>query len=139
VFPLRPRDKIPFKGSQGFYDATDDEDEVERWWLKDPNANIGVRTGSIHEGGSGVWSLDFDTDESKDGLGVRDELVAKVGALPGVLLKTARGVQYVFLHDDRAPSRCYSTKQGVDVRSDGGYFVAPPSIHPSGARYEWGD
>jgi hypothetical protein len=26
---------------------------------------------------------------------------------------------------------------GIDVRGDGGYVLAPPSIHPSGRRYEW--
>ena len=25
----------------------------------------------------------------------------------------------------------------IDVRGDGGYVLAPPSIHPSGRRYEW--
>lgn len=25
---------------------------------------------------------------------------------------------------------------GIDLRADGGYIVAPPSIHPSGSRYE---
>jgi hypothetical protein len=27
--------------------------------------------------------------------------------------------------------------QGIDLRGDGGYVVAPPSVHPSGQRYAW--
>ncbi len=26
---------------------------------------------------------------------------------------------------------------GVDVKGDGGYVLTPPSMHPSGRRYEW--
>ena len=28
---------------------------------------------------------------------------------------------------------------GLDIRGDGGYVVAPPSVHPSGRAYEWLD
>lgn len=28
---------------------------------------------------------------------------------------------------------------GIDPHADGGYIVAPPSVHVSGARYEWLD
>ena len=26
---------------------------------------------------------------------------------------------------------------GIDVRGEGGYVLAPPSVHPSGRRYCW--
>lgn len=28
-------------------------------------------------------------------------------------------------------------RPGVDTRADGGFVVAPPSMHPNGQRYEW--
>lgn len=28
-------------------------------------------------------------------------------------------------------------QEGVDIRADGGFIVLPPTIHPSGNRYEW--
>ncbi len=34
------------------------------------------------------------------------------------------------------PNRAGLT-QGIDLRGDGGYVVAPPSLHPSGQLYAW--
>ena len=34
----------------------------------------------------------------------------------------------------RVPS---SAENGLDIRADGGYVIAPPSVHASGRRYEW--
>lgn len=140
VFPLAPRSKIPFPGSHGHKDATDDEDAIRRWWTEHPEANIGVAAGDLHAGGSGVWSLDFDRAPGKDGLAVLDRLVAEHGGpLGGLELITSRGKQIIFQWDERCPASTRSgIEPGVDVRSNGGYFVAPPSVHPTGAIYRWG-
>ena len=51
---------------------------------------------------------------------------------------TARG-RHVYFQMPETPVRNSAGKiaPGIDVRGDGGYVLAPPSIHPSGKRYEW--
>src|SRR5438034_6563065 len=57
VFPLH--NKIPFKDSQGYKDATTDEKQIQSWWTLHPTANIGLATGEK----SGVIVLDIDPPE----------------------------------------------------------------------------
>src|SRR4029077_4064599 len=51
---------------------------------------------------------------------------------------TARG-RHIYFKMPTTPIRNSAGKvaPGIDVRGDGGYVLAPPSIHPSGKRYEW--
>ena len=37
----------------------------------------------------------------------------------------------------RSRTRPVGSAPGIDVRGDGGYVIAPPSLHPSGRRYRW--
>jgi hypothetical protein len=87
--------------------------------------NVAIVTGKI----SGIVVLDDDDD---------GETMRKNGwhapATPTV--RTKRGYQYYM----RCPAEGFPTfdiAEKVEVRGDGAYVVAPPSIHPSGEQYEW--
>jgi hypothetical protein len=50
---------------------------------------------------------------------------------------TANGRHEWFAYTCPIPSTTSRIGPGLDVRADGGYVVAPPSIHPNGRRYTW--
>ncbi len=115
----------------GFKAATTDAHQIDAWWRKWPDANIGIATGTV----SGLIVIDID---GADGLGALKSLVAQHGTLPRTaIVKTARGWHVYFSMPAMcAPIPC-STGGGLDVRGDGGYVVAPPSRHASGHVYQW--
>ena len=137
VFPLKPRDKIPLS-LHGCKDATCSPERIEEWWKQWPDANIRVATGSA----SSVWVLDID--------GMPDELsLRKIENSHGAKLPdtveaiTGGGGRHLYfsLPDfEDAPAIRNSVKtlgQGIDVRGEGGYVVAPPSTHKNGRKYVW--
>ena len=130
VFPCTPRNKEPIT-KHGFKDATCDEAQIRDWWTSWPEANIAIATGAM----SGVLVVDIDDSE---GAQLLVDLTKQFGVLPVTLqAKTGKGVHYIFALPDgcgRVPS---SARDGLDFRADGGYILAPGSIHPSGTRYEW--
>lgn len=146
VFPLRPRDKIPMIGPSrpgaldgGFHLATKDFAQINAWWTRWPDANIGLRCGDA----SGVFVLDLDGPEAEAALG---RLQGEHGALPETLQqRTGKGRHLLFRHVEGVRNRgggyLVDGKRvqcpGFDVRGDGGYIVLPPSVHPSGRVYAW--
>jgi hypothetical protein len=136
TFPLKPRNKLPIT-KHGCLDATKDLDVVRAWWEGWPDCNIGLATGAK----SGVWVLDIDGDDGEASL--RD-LEQRMGSLPTTVeVITGGGGRHLFfkLPDfDGAPAIKNTAGKlgaGLDTRGDGGYVVAPPSIHPSGKAYAW--
>ncbi len=92
------------------------------------DCNVGIVTGAV----SGVFVLDFDgTLQERDAIDSRsmpDTLVASTG----------RGLHWYFKMPGFPVRNAAKILPGADVRGDGGYVVAPPSVHPNGSVYKWG-
>lgn len=112
----------------GFKAASIDQDQIAAWWKKWPNANIGIATGSV----SGLLVLDLD---GAKGIAKLKTLLGDIKLPPTACVATGRGWHLYF--QLLAELISCSSDDGLDVRGEGGYVIAPPSVHASGAKYRW--
>ena len=114
----------------GFYNATTDTKTIGLDWKRKPKANIGVRTGN------NFFVLDVDPRH-----GGNESLAAlqqEFGRLPSTqIVNTGGGGTHHYYKTPIPVGNRSHIRPGLDVRGDGGYVVAPPSIHASGERYEF--
>jgi hypothetical protein len=134
VIPLRPRDKRPLMSWAVFQKRLPDADEIRSWYAHHPDANVGIVTGRL----SGIIVLDVDARHGGDGS--LDKLERRQGPLSCSLMSITGGggKHFYFAHPGGTEIRNrVGLYPGIDLRGDGGYIVAPPSLHPSGNRYAW--
>lgn len=132
VFPVEPKGKKPLI-TDWPNRATTDEHTIRTWWAKRPDANIGLATGK----GSGVFVIDID---GEDGERSWTQLVTEIPDIPEETLtaSTGSGRHLFFKYPPKREVRNRTAfRPGLDVRGEGGYVVAPPSVHPSGRLYAW--
>lgn len=137
VFPCKPWSKEPATPN-GFKDASTDPEQIRRWWARLPMANPAIATGAS----SGVWALDLDNHDGKDGLATLAALEHQHGRLPHTpAQRTGSGGEHRLFRMNGVEVRNSAGKigPGIDVRGTGGYIVLPPSVHPDGGTYEWID
>lgn len=131
-FPLKPREKTPIVKWADV--ATCDTKMLNGWFDNYPDSNIGIACGRR----SGIIALDIDA--AHGGYESLTELISQYGALPQTpVSKTGNGGEHILFKHPGVEIRNSAGKlgKGIDVRGDGGYIVAPPSIHPNGNVYEW--
>lgn len=134
--PPDKRGKAPLVDS-GFKAATTDETQIRRWWSQWPEANIGIACGA-----SGIVVVDVDGPEGWRQLeygsyDLPETLTSQTGKPQGKHFIYAAGSYGI-----RSMIKIFgkqTDKEGVDVRADGGYIIAPPSKHYSGKLYEFED
>lgn len=116
----------------GFHAATLDPDCLAEMLRLHPRGLLAIRTGAP----SGVVVIDVDPP----GIGTMKILVSD-GVLPRTLAAvTGRGGYHLLYGHPGGKILSGAGKggPGVDIKADGGYIVAPPSIHPATRRpYRW--
>jgi hypothetical protein len=138
VFPCSPKDKSPSipksEGGNGFKDATLEPDVITEMWSKRPKAMIGVATGAA----SGFFAVDLDRKEGKgDGVATWEVWERDHGAAATrqhVTPSTGRHLLFRYIPG----IGCIplgKLGEGVEIKGDGGYIAAPPSVMDNGGRY----
>jgi hypothetical protein len=136
IIPIRPGDKRPLVPWEKFQHRHPSEAEACAWFSGRSEAGIGIVTGAI----SGLVVVDIDVSHGGDG--ALEHLEREHGRLPTTVeCRTGGGGRHLyFAHPGGLVVRNkVGLAPGVDLRGDGGYVVAPPSLHASGLRYAWLD
>ena len=138
VIPLRPlgdadnRKKPAIESWKEFQKTAADEDQVRAWW-ENGMYGVGIITGSV----SRLVVIDFDGPRAGALLKSRGLELPRTATV-----KTGNGYHSYYRYTgadigNRAKILTDGNDSAVDVRGEGGYVVAPPSVHGSGREYQW--
>ncbi|TDH35704.1 DUF3987 domain-containing protein [Pseudohoeflea suaedae] len=127
--------------SNGFKGASAREYIINTFWDRYPNSMVGIPTGEQ----IGAWVLDVDVHKDDDGNVINgyetlEALCEKHGDMPDTARATTAGggMHYYFKHVPGVRNRG-ALGPGIDVRSSGGYVIAPGSVTADGREYTWVD
>ncbi len=138
VMPLQG--KRPVMSSwDSLKDKRSDRDRVEGYFTRNPQSNVGIICGAV----SNLTVVDFDVKVFKDQPGLLEQ--AKQAFLKEykspLMVETGTGGYHAYFQYARGSKNHTALKVGalsLDVKTQGGYVVAPPSIHPDTQRpYAW--
>jgi len=139
VFPLWGSDGKKPITKHGVDDATTNPDIITEWWERWPYANVGIACGQ-----KSFDVIDIDSAKGESALvawleerGIFDEAKAVLNGTPINL--TSKGKHLLFQPAGKLKN-VVRAAEDVDIRTDGGYIVAPPSVHrESGKVYQWAE
>jgi hypothetical protein len=129
VLPIKPTGKAPAT-KHGVHDATCDPEKIRRWWTRNPNYNIGVAAGQK----SGLVVIDVDPRNGGDE-SFADWIKAN-GQAPETLVQLTPSGGHHLIFRWQQGSRKRELAAGIDVLSDGSYFLVSPS-EINNRVYQW--
>jgi len=132
VIPLRPREKVPLVRWEQYQKEPPTLEEVQRWF-KGTNNNIAIVCGKVS---SNLVVIDFDDAEVYEKFMKEVEGNAELKDIIDStwLVKTGKGFHIYLWVDTDKPVKT-GKLQKIDIKGEGGYVVAPPSLHPNGKHY----
>lgn len=167
IFPLKPKTKDEFYPYPEFMNpdtgsifswktqASRDPYRIYQFWNEIPDASIGAVTGEL----SGIYVLDLDREhtnhddvtnmdylvtdgwdrlhqwERETGMHLQDTWMDISGSGGNRLYYRADPSR--FINSPSGTADIFNDSSGCDTRGNGRFVVLPPSLHPSGNRYEW--
>lgn len=136
VLPLKPKSKKPaLLEWKPLQIKRLERSSVESYFTKNPDCNIGIITGHL----SNLTVLDFDIKkQTAEATALMREFVAKMN--PPLIVDTGSGGLHVYCKGSalRNEVTIPHLPFDLDIRSQGGYVVAPPSWHDKNAtQYTW--
>lgn len=124
--------------ANGFHAASCDEARVRDWWKAWPDAQIGIACGA-----AGIAVVDLDVGKGKDGVKAWHALVDDHGRHGcGLVASTPRSGRHLVYAMPSPAIGCRTDVlpgSGIDVRAEGGYFLAPDLEGVGGREWIEGD
>jgi hypothetical protein len=122
------KDKKPLISWLEFQNRFPTLDEINEWFVKFDDPNIGIVTGKI----SNLLIVDVDSLEA-----LKDIEQYIPDSLDTPVVSTPRGGRhFYFRHIDGLPNRA-NVLPKIDLRTKGGFIVAPPSTNGNGKAWAW--
>lgn len=129
IIPVTPGRKKPNVLWTEYQTRPPSRDEVLRWWARWPDANVGIVTGRV----SGLVVIDVDVQHGGSVESAYAEAETKM------IVRSASGgyhLYYAYPEGVESVGNRVGLKPGIDLRGDGGFVVAPPSV-AGGGEYSW--
>jgi len=130
IFPLGVNSKKPAIKSWP-EKATSNIKDIENWWTQNPNFNVGLATGNK------IVVIDLDVKNGKNGVNsLKNWELNNMRLPPTREARTVSGGKHMYYKINKPYRNRTDLLDGVDIRGDGGYVVAPGS-EIDGTAYEW--